>query len=244
LSPANGGWTENILYSFAGVGDGGFPAAGVILDSTGNLYGTASQGGEFGYGTVYQLAPSGSVWTENTLYPFSGTSDGAYPYGGVIFDQTGNLYGTASRGGSNSDGTAFELTPSSGGWNYSPMYSFNKGYGADGPTGSLVMDTAGNLYGTTLADGAYNQGSVFELTRSQTGWIYTDLHDFQGGTNDGAFPYGSVALDANGNLYGTASGGGTNNAGIVWEITLAANMRHPGKLQPHGPVHYVPTLSK
>jgi uncharacterized repeat protein (TIGR03803 family) len=161
-----------------------------------------------------------------------------------MFDQVGNLYGTTAEGGIYTTGTAFELAPSGGSWNYSLMHDFIGSSGNYGPVAGLVMDAAGNLYGTTYQDGAYNLGSVFELTPTQTGWTYTDLHDFQGGTNDGALPYGGVALDANGNLYGTTDSGGSANAGTVWEITLAAGMRHPGKLQPHGPVHYVPTLSK
>jgi uncharacterized repeat protein (TIGR03803 family) len=99
------------------------------------------------------------------------------------------------------------------------------------------MDAAGNLYGTTLHEGSYGYGNVFELTPNGLGWTSTDLHDFQGGTNDGANPVGGVVLDASGNLYGTASAGGTNNAGLVWEITPSANMRHPGTIQPHGSVH-------
>ncbi len=235
LSPSSGGWTENILYSFTGASDGASPEAGVILDSAGNLYGTCTGGG-VGYGTVYQLTPSGSAWTENTLYAFTGSNDGSAPEGGVIFDQTGNLAGTAAYGGSGNGGTAFELSPSSGGWNYSLMYSLN-GNNTVGPIASLAIDTAGNLYGTTLSDGAYGYGSVFELTPSQSGWIYTDLHDFQGGSNDGASPSGVVALDVSGNLYGTTISGGTSGYGVVWEITSAANLRHPGKAQPHRPVH-------
>ena len=242
LSPGNGGWTENIVYGFSGGSDGAVPWAGLIRDSGGNLYGTATQGGS-GYGTIYQLTSNASGWSENTIYTFTHGNDGATPYGGLLSDQGGNLYGTAAYGGSGNGGTAFELMPSGGGWNYSLMFSFNGAGGPEGPLAGLAMDAAGNLYGTTM-NGAYGYGGVFELTPTQSGWVYTDLHDFQGGTNDGNSPFGGVAIDANGNLYGITAAGGSYNSGVVWEITMPPGMGHFGKLQPKNPIHPSITISK
>jgi len=223
LTHSNGSWTERVLYNFTGTSDGNGPYAGVIFDEAGNLYGTTSQGGKsgcngLGCGTVFQLAPSGSGWTENVLYAFENRSDGANPIGGLIFDKSGNLYGATS-GPGNGKSTVFELIPSGGNWTFSPLYSLG---GNGGSTASLIMDAAGNLYGTSLSGGAYGSGSVFKLAPSGEGWTYTSLHDFCAGgspCSDGAQPWGNVVLDANGNLYGTASADGPSNYGVVWEIT-------------------------
>jgi len=216
LTPSGGSWTESILFNF-GSGLGVYPYNGVIFDNAGNLYGTTyeDEDGPTVYGTVYQLTPSGSGWTENILHSFQEASDGAYPFGGVIFDQVGNLYGTTAYAGPSGAGTVFQLTPSNGTWTLTVLHSFA---GSDGPFGGLTMDAAGNLYGMTYADGANNFGSVFKLTPSGGGWTYTDLYDFTG-KDDGGYPFGTVAFDANGNLYGTASAFGKNGYGVVWEIT-------------------------
>jgi uncharacterized repeat protein (TIGR03803 family) len=157
------------------------------------------------------LTRSGSGWTETVLYSFQNGSDGANPAAGLTIDN-GNLYGaTTTTGGSGGGGTVFGSPngPSD------PIYSFS---GGGGPATSLVADASGNLYGTTVKDGAYGAGNVFKLTPSGGGWTYTDLYDFTGGS-DGGNPFGSLALDANGNLYGTAEAGGANGDGVVFEIT-------------------------
>ena len=215
LSPVAGGWTEKILYSFAGeVSDGANPYPGVIFDQAGNLYGTTETGGLGSNGTVFRLSPTGSGWMESVLYSFQGQNAGYWPYGGLILDQSGNLYGTTTSGGLNTGGTVFELTTSG-----SETTLFNLSGPIDGgPYGSLVMDAAGNLYGVAYDDGAYDNGSVFKLSPSENGWTFTDLYDFTGGS-DGRCPYGGVLFDANGNLYGTAAGGGEYGYGVVWEIT-------------------------
>ncbi len=218
LAPSNGSWTESATYLFTGANDGGNPYSSVIFDEAGNLYGTAYAGGAHGYGTVFQLTPSGSGWTENTLGAFQSASDGGKPFGGVVFDNAGNLYGATSSGGTGSGGTAYELMPSNGSWTFSVVYGFTGSAYLPGPYGSLAMDARGNLYGTTNKDGTHGAGSVFKLTPSSGGWTETDLYDFANGS-EGAIPYGSVLIDANGNLYGTASQGGANGYGVVWEIT-------------------------
>jgi uncharacterized repeat protein (TIGR03803 family) len=221
LTPSDGSWTETSILELGRAGTGGSdPFAGVILDSAGNLYGTTA--GTFGvsnypYGTVYELSPSGSGWTVSLLHQFQNGSDGSFPKADLIMDALGNLYGTTSNGGSGSGGTVFELTPSQGGWVFSVLYSFTAPI-SRGPWSPVLMDAAGNFYGTTLAGGAFQQGSVFKLTHSDGGWTYTSLHDFTGGS-DGRSPYGHLIFDTNGNLYGTAGWGGSTGNGVVWEIT-------------------------
>ncbi len=213
---SSSGWEEVVLYH-----PYGYPGSGLIMDHAGNLYGTTFNGGSDLFGSVYKLTPSGSNWIETDLYDFTNGSDGTYPQAGVVLDQAGNLYGATSAGGSGHGGTVFELTASNGNWIHSNLYSLTGPGDARlvvGPIGNLVMDAAGNLYGTTLADGAHGYGAVFKLTPSNGGWTYTSLHDFTNGS-DGGYPYSTLVLDTRGNLYGTASSGGTQGVGVVFEVT-------------------------
>jgi len=217
LSPSAGGWTESVLYNMNAGTSGNFPYSGVIFDSAGNLYGTATMGGAYNYGAVYQLTPSGTGWTENTIYSFQGAGDGKIPIGGLIIDSLDNLYGTTA---AVPGATVFELTPSNATWTFKVLYTFsaNPNQGPDdGPNDRLFMDAAGNLYGTAYGEGAYSRGSVFKLTPSAGGWTFTGLHDFSG--SDGAYPIGGVVQDTDGNIYGTTSGGGAFGNGVVFEIT-------------------------
>jgi uncharacterized repeat protein (TIGR03803 family) len=221
LTSSNGNWVESALYEFSGKSDGYYPDDGVVFDSAGNFYGTASGGGSHCSGTVFQLTPSGSGLTENTLYNFQDGSDGGSPYSGLIFDQSGNLYGTTTDGGTGGGGTVFELSPGAGGtWAFTPVYSFTGVFGDFcGPVASLVLDGAGDLYGTTYCDGKYGYGTVFKLTPTPAPpWTYTSLHDFTGGS-DGGNPISNVLLHPNGKLYGTTALGGAFGVGVVWEIT-------------------------
>lgn len=212
----SGSGVESEIYSFTGGNDGTNPPAGVTVDAHGNLYGTTSLGGINGDGVIYELSPSGSSWTQTVLYSFQGLNDGANPVGGVILDTAGNLYGTTFDGGVNGGGTVYRLSPSGGTWKMTILYSFTGGYG--GPYNKLTFDSKGNIYGATNGEGAHGFGSVFKLTPAAGSWTLTDLYDFNNGT-DGGSPYGSVAVDSHGNVFGTAATGGSKNQGVVFEIT-------------------------
>lgn len=221
LTPSNGTWTETVLHAFpSSEDDGQNPYANLIFDSAGNLYGSTVAGGSGGLGTVFQFSPSGSGWTENLLYTFEMDSTGVEPEGGLLL-ASGNLIGTTSSGGTGEGGTVFQLTSGQDSWAFNLAYSFS-GQQNFGPRASLTMDAAGNLYGTTVAGGAYGYGSAFKLTPSNGGWTYTSLHDFTGGA-DGSYIESNLIMDAYGNLYGVASnsGGGTcfRGCGTVFEIT-------------------------
>jgi uncharacterized repeat protein (TIGR03803 family) len=215
LSHSAGSWTEGVLYKFTGgSSDGAYPYSGVILDQAGNIYGTTNIGGSPGSnGTVFRLSNTGSGWLETVLYTFTGQNDGYAPVGGLIFDSSGSLLGTTSSGGTNNGGIAFSLTTSG---SETVLFNFVGSYNG-GPYGNLTIDAAGDLYGMTYDDGAYGNGAVFKLTPTANGWVYTDLHDFNG--TDGRCPYGNVVIDAQGNLYGTTMAGGQYDSGVVWEIT-------------------------
>jgi uncharacterized repeat protein (TIGR03803 family) len=161
----NDSWTENVLHSFTGETDGGLANAPLVFDSSGSLYSTTVAGGSNGLGNVFKLTRNAKgKWALTTLYSFDNV-DGVYPEGGVIFDSTGNLYGTTYEGGAyNSSGTVFKLTPGGGGtWKETVVHSFGNGTDGSTPDAGLIMDASGNLYGTTNAGGAYGYGTVFEV---------------------------------------------------------------------------------
>jgi len=175
LKHSGNAWSESILYSFTGGSDGGRPFAGLTIRD-GNLYGTTISGGSGGGGVVFELQPSSTGWTETVLYAFKGHPDGANPEAGVIFDQSGNLYGTTSFGGWRycqiGCGTVFKLTPKSGGgWQETVLYRFNgRGVGdGENSDAGLLQDAKGHLYGTTSVGGGakscpFGCGVVFELS--------------------------------------------------------------------------------
>jgi uncharacterized repeat protein (TIGR03803 family) len=215
LTRSGSGWTKTILHSFGASGDGAVPTHNVTFDSDGNLYGTTYVGGNSGDGIIYQLMHSGSGWTENIIASFSrNTTIGGILLAGLIVDPSGNFYGATSSGGTGGGGTIFEMSPSGSGFTFTVLASLDGGY-QGGAYGNLVMDSAGNIYGTALNDGAYGYGSVFKLT--SPGWTYSSLHDFR--YADGSNPTGDLTIDAGGNLYGTTDDGGANGDGVVFEIT-------------------------
>lgn len=201
---------ETVLYTFTGSTDGGLPFAGLVRDAKGNLYGTTANGGSFFGGTVFKVDPT--TGAETVLYNFTNSTDGGGPESSLIRDAKGNLYGTTNGGGSAQYGTVFKLDPAG---QETVLYSFTGG--ADGKFpyyGSLVRDSAGNLYGTTVGGGPLNFGVVFKV--DPTG-KETVLHSFSG--RDGKIPYGSLVRDKAGNLYGTTYQGGRYGGGVVFKIT-------------------------
>jgi uncharacterized repeat protein (TIGR03803 family) len=229
LVKSSTGYTENVLYAFTGF-DGAYPLAGLLMDSSGNLYGTASNGGAYGYGVVFELVNSSGIYAETTLYNFGGSpNDGTDPVAGLIMDATGNLYGTTSadRGpfacGLSSCGTVFELVKTSSGYNEHVLYQFTGPDGAN-PQAGLIMDALGNLYGTTSQGGAYGQGAVFELVNSSGAYTEKVLYSFGGTAADGTDPVASLLPDASGNLYSITESGGSTTAcggfgcGTVFEL--------------------------
>lgn len=220
LSPeVNGKWKLTTLHSFGGAGDGETPIAGLLLDSSGNLFGTTQFGGIFGQGAVFELSPGGGKWTYQVIFSFDGT-DGAQPASSLILDGAGNLYGTTVAGGSSSHkvGVIYELSPvSGGGWNQSVIYDAGASETAT-PGNSLIFDANGNLYGTLAQGGRFSDGAVFRLSQSSSGWRPTLIYSFNGSLPDGFYPEAGVIFDHSGNLYGTAFGSG-GEGGVVFELS-------------------------
>jgi uncharacterized repeat protein (TIGR03803 family) len=219
------GWTQTILHTFCAqshCSDGSVPNS-LIMDAAGNLYGTTAYGGStasdsgMGAGTVFKLTPTANGWTETVLYNFASqlyVVDGKVPLGTLIMDSAGSLYGTTFRGGANDGGAVFRLTPNKDGtaWTETVLYSFCSQYNGnsciDGqtPRAGLVMDDAGDLYGTTEYGGAPNEGVVFQLTPNYdlaAKWTETVIHSFDPWKGDGAQPQAGLIVDQTGNLYGT-----------------------------------------
>jgi uncharacterized repeat protein (TIGR03803 family) len=229
ISGAGGTWTEKVLYSFSGpVRDGGFPFGSLVFDSSGSLYGSTLEGGGrlcggIGCGIVFELVRHpGGVWQEKILHRFTGGQDGMIPNAGLVFDAAGALYGTTTHGGNciNACGTVFKLTPNAGGaWMETILYRFNHAHqDAESPYSTLVFDAAGNLYGTSPYGGQLDEGAVFRLTpQPDGGWKEDVIHDF--GNDSASNPYAGLIVDSAGNLYGTTFSGGHPGLGTVFELT-------------------------
>jgi uncharacterized repeat protein (TIGR03803 family) len=226
------------LHSFCSepnCADGATPYSGLIMNKSGNLYGTTSSGGAYNHGAVFELSRNAATgsWTNKLLYSFcslgKGCRDGSDPRAGLITDALGNLYGTTAGGGTGNDGTAFELSrnAAAGPWKEQVLYSFcpRGGWSCPGgtPPSGLVRDEAGDLYGTTLQSGPNDRGTVFELTPGAVEGTWTEkvLYSFCAQKNcaDGTFPYSGLIRDGSGRLYGTTSLGGAIDGGTVFELT-------------------------
>jgi uncharacterized repeat protein (TIGR03803 family) len=232
-SNTDGNWSETVLYSFKGGQDGANPVAGLISDVNGNLFGTTRLGGggpcndDLGCGSVFELISGrDGPWSEKVIYAFRGV-DGLFPRGTLTFDVKGNLYGTTEGGGKSGHGTAFQLVQNgSGTWTEHVLHSFGAGLDAATPYAGLILDDQGNLYGTALNGGVNGFGAVFELTPNAKGrWKERILHSFEHNGRDGALPFGSLVFDEGGNLYGTTADGGTFDYGTIFRLTPTAGGR-------------------
>jgi uncharacterized repeat protein (TIGR03803 family) len=231
LANVAGTWLELPLFSFPGGGAGYWPInqGSLVTDASGRFYGTAERGGAHGLGAVYQLAVGGGATVETVLYSFNASAahaDGTTPEGAMVIGANGVLYGTTSHGGITAAcnhtgcGTVFALSPPvppSTAWTETLLWQFS---GADGslPVGGLIVDAAGNLYGTTQTGGSHNAGTVFELSPMGGGvWLETRAYHF-GAAGDGARPWASLLMDASGNLYGTTEFGGASGHGTAFKL--------------------------
>ncbi|HXM20010.1 MAG TPA: choice-of-anchor tandem repeat GloVer-containing protein [Terriglobales bacterium] len=201
--------TETVLHIFSGSPDGVGPAAPLVRDKAGNMYGTTGGGGSVGYGTVFKIDTAGK---ETVLYNFTGGSDGCNPYQGLVVGQFGALYGTAFGCGSSDAGTIFKVDRAG---KFTLLHGFIGSDGRNPLYGHLTMDKSGNLYGLTEYGGAYGYGVLYKLTKRGT----TVLHSFSYGTSDGCWTYGSVVQDKAGNFYGTTYRCGSYGYGTIWKVS-------------------------
>jgi uncharacterized repeat protein (TIGR03803 family) len=217
-------WNKRELYQFTGLGDGAWPFAALTFDQAGNVFGTTSyaQGGQ--YGSVFELSPSHGQWVPTVLYTFTDYYQGGGPFGGVTFDPEGNLWGATELGGHQNCETSgdpcgliFELSPSESGWQYRTVYEFDRAVGGY-PSGTLVFDDAGKIYGTLAEDGPAGNGSVYQFDPS-TGQL-TVLYSFSG-IYDATGPEGGVVLDAQGSVYGVDPYNGAHNGGFLFKLKYA-----------------------
>jgi hypothetical protein len=241
-------WVEHPIFLFPSSGsDGIFPSARVVFGPDGHLYGTTSVAGNLGDGTVFDLIVPLSIcktvacfWTLNVLHTFTDYPDGAYPgYGDLVWDQQGNIYGTTTMGGEGL-GAVYQLKPAGNGWTETIIYSFMGIPDGYYPYSGLVVDSNGNLFGTTYYGGVYGYGTVYKLTYvPQAGWKETTLYSFTGGS-EGGYPYAGLTLDSSGNLYGATREGPQGSAvfelspsGNTWTFKVLCNI--PGSAGQDGP---------
>jgi uncharacterized repeat protein (TIGR03803 family) len=213
--------TETLLHNFSfETPDGFHPVAGLARDSKGNLYGTTPFGGKPNAGVVFELTPApAGPWTETLLYTFNDEADGGVPLAGVIRDSKGNLYGTTfATNGSSPQGVVFKLAPApTAPWTETVLHSFKMEPDGAGPQAGLLRDAKGDLYGTTSGGGnGEGSGVVFKVDKKNK---ETLPYTFTGFSPDGAAPVAGLIMDAEGNLYGTAPAGGTDQGGVVFELT-------------------------
>jgi uncharacterized repeat protein (TIGR03803 family) len=237
-------WTETVLYSFTGGSYDSDPINGLIMDSSGNLYGTTWS--STGAGGVFELSLSGGVWTEQIIYTYPQGTDA-----GLTMDPAGNIYGIGSVG---DHPTVYELSQNlQGDWMPAVLYSFPAFKQGTGPEGTLALDKEGNIYGTTVGSGKLKSfGTVFELrpplTRTKGAeWRKKVLYAFKGYANeDGANPFAGVTLDKDGDVFGTTLAGGQYSYGTVYELfnfldgsygeAILASVAAAGGINPYGGV--------
>ena len=219
------GQNYQVIHTFTGGGDGASPKAGLTPDGHGNYYGTAYSGGAHSVGTVFKITPHGSTWILSTLYSFTGGADGGWPTTGVTFGPDGSLYGV------NYDDTVYNLRPSpvrqtsaTAGWTATPLYQFQGIEDGFNPSGNLIFDHSGNMYGSMEVggQGCYDGcGLIYELSRSGQSWQKSVVYNFQGGV-DGEAPVG-ITLDQSGNIVGTTIEGGQSQLGAIFKLTPSSD---------------------
>ncbi len=236
--PSNGTFQESLIYSFSG--EEGQGPSGSLLLSSGVLYGTASAGGKYGAGTVFELTRGaiGDPWTFTLIYDFQAQADGNGPFARLTAGPGGLLYGTTTYGGNASCntgqgcGTVFQLTPPAlpgNTWTETVLYRFQFGTDGNNPAAGVVLGPDGSLYGTTAVGGSFNAGTVFQLTPPaiQGGlWTESIIYNFLSGS-DGEQPLAAVSLSKSGTLFGTTQGGGNSGCGTVFELTPAPAVGQP-----------------
>jgi uncharacterized repeat protein (TIGR03803 family) len=226
LSPkSGGGWTEKVIYNFSATGaDGTAPSAGMTIAADGTMYSTAPDGGAFEAGTVFSLKKTSKGWKQTVIQNLNGSSNGGFPYEGLMMDTAGNLYGAAPTGGASGQGVIYRLSLTKKGWVETVLHSFTgqNGDGAGLYWIDLISDKTGNIYGATSFGGTNGTGTVWELVYSTTKKSYSEsiLYEFgASGSGDGNNPYGGLAMDSKGNLYGTTLYGGPSNIGTFYKLT-------------------------
>jgi uncharacterized repeat protein (TIGR03803 family) len=234
LSPpsvSGGAWTLTTLYNFIPYGSGGYvPMSDLVRDQAGAFYGTFFAGGDptCNCGGVYKLVPpaqSGGAWTESMLYAFKGNSDGRLPVqaAALALTKSGTLYGVTSRGGTWDSGVLYQLTTRNGKtYSESVLYSFGDLADASTPSGPILLDSSGNLYGVTSLGGAFNQGTLYKFVPAANGQLATEslLYSFGGSTTTGSYPDGNLVFDVGGDIYGVTNGGGdAAGDGVVYMLT-------------------------
>ena len=216
------------LHHFTNTPDGWEPWGGLVMDQAGNLYGATQYGGADHQGFVFKMVPKGSGWVVYPLYSFQGGQDGSEPMARLTIGPDGSLYGTTTLGGASGccgNGTVFNLKPPPGvcksficPWTETVLYRFSGDSDGGQPEAPVIFDQAGNIYGTTVYGGSANDGVVFKLTKSGSGWTESVLHSFTN-SPDGEYPAGGLVFDQAFNLYGTTAGGGEPNGGTVFKLT-------------------------
>ena len=212
----------SVLYDFNGT-DAVYAQSPLVADSAGDLFGTSPYGGAPGQGSVFELPPQGGPGSLVILHAFTGGSDGSTPFGGLVADSAGDLFGVTSSGGDSGAGTIFELARSGSTFAFETLYAFSGGADGSAPVGTLVIDSGGTLYGTTARGGPGGTGTVFALSPGGSGFALTTLHAFSAASSagvnaDGAFPEGALLRDDLGTLFGTTAGGGASAAGVVFAL--------------------------
>lgn len=230
LKPTTGGWIYQDLHDLGSGEDGSFPWGGITIGRDGSLYGTTYTGGTLGHGIIFNLRPPATIcrsvacpWDETVLYNFMRADDGGDPQAGVVFDASGNFYGTVVNGGAGNSGVVYEMMPSGGGWSYHVLYPFTGGQDGASPDSLLLFDQAGNLYGSALSGGApgcqgFGCGTIFKLSPLGSGWVEQTLYAFTDGT-DGANPESGVVMDSSGNIYSATGGTDAAPGGTVLELS-------------------------